>query len=46
MNSAVRGLAASDDHVFKYTNVSQHLTIFIHFAKYLSAHDVFVSAVV
>ena len=46
MNPAMREHAASDDHVVKCTKVSQHLAIFIHFAKSLSAHDFFVSAVV
>ena len=39
MNPAMREHAASDDHVVKSTKVSQHLAIFIHFAKSLSAHD-------
>ena len=39
MNPAMREHAASDDHVVKCTKVSQHLAIFIHFAKSLSAHS-------
>ena len=46
MSPAMREHAASDDHVVKCTNVSQYLAIFSPFAKSLSAHAVFVPALV
>ena len=45
MNPTMQEHAAYDDHVIKCTKVSQHLAIFIHSAKSLSAHDFFVPAV-
>ena len=47
MNPAMWEHAASDDHVVKYTKVSQHLAChFYLFYQVLSAHDFFVPTVV
>ena len=45
-NPAMLEHGAAEDHVVKCINVSQHLAILINVAKSLSAHELFVPAVV